>query len=70
MLSIGLLEGKAIAPIWRDLCDNFWSIFVGNITFWAPVSFINFQLMPAAFRLLFSRLASIVWMVRRGLSFI
>ena len=71
MTASALLESRAadgasaelVISTVRKVKDTFWETQKANMSFWAPVSLLNFYFTPEKLRLLVSRMASLVWMV-------
>jgi len=60
---LGLLQGNSFHVVRSDLYAKFGQVTRGSVAFWAPSNLISHRFVPQGFRILYSKLMSVLWMV-------
>eukprot|EP00747_Dinoflagellata_sp_TGD_P209912 gnl/TRDRNA2_/TRDRNA2_83279_c0_seq1.p1 gnl/TRDRNA2_/TRDRNA2_83279_c0~~gnl/TRDRNA2_/TRDRNA2_83279_c0_seq1.p1 ORF type:complete len:194 (+),score=37.45 gnl/TRDRNA2_/TRDRNA2_83279_c0_seq1:83-664(+) len=63
MVVQGVLEGRQLFEIQKDVREKFFSVWRSNIYFWVPVGLVSYRAVPSRWRPLFSNIVSVLWML-------
>jgi len=58
---MGILEDKRTSECWNEFVRKFPAVYLFDWCIWPPTQYINFALIPPAFRVLYVNVVTVIW---------
>jgi len=58
---MGVLEDKRMSECWTEFVKKFPTVYLFDWCIWPPTQYINFALVPPAFRVLYVNVVTVIW---------